>query len=260
MFADFLSWVFTNHLLESTSKAGFQLKVEQRAFFKLRWLLAALLSSSLACWALIWCLADMLQSKGIVTLYAGLESAKSQEQWDRGWTWLGIARELNPLKAEFPFYQGYFSHNRARGTAELSGELLDYHHQSFDYFNQALRLRPHWGYVWAQLAEARLENRDGSEETFIAIDKALTFAPHEPFVLHIALRVGFTFWHRLDDGLRQKMLLAVRYLLRHDAQFVIETALFFEWTEHLRPLLSDARDIEYLEKQLVDRRKNIVVE
>jgi hypothetical protein len=193
-------------------------------------------------------------------LYAGLESSANQEQWDRGWTRLGDARELNPLHAEFPFYQAYFSINRAQGASGQPGHVSDHRNQSFDYFEQALKMRPHWGYVWAQLAEARLLNRDGSEETFIALDKALVFAPYEPFVLHIALRVGFTFWDRLDDGLRQKLLSSVRYLLLHDPRFVIETALFFEWTEHLRLLLTDDRDIQHLNRRLADRRKNLVAE
>ncbi|MCP4410886.1 MAG: hypothetical protein GY807_24735 [Gammaproteobacteria bacterium] len=228
------------------------MRVEQSTLFQLRWLLAALLSASLAVWATIWCLADIFQSNGIAMLYAGLESSASQEQWDRGWTRLGDARELNPLNAEYPFYQAYFSHNRAQGASEQRGELPDFRNQTFDYFNQALRLRPHWGYVWAQRAEVGLANGEGSEGTFIALGKALEFAPYEPFVLHIALRVGFNFWDHLDDGVRQKLLSAVRYLLRHDPRFVVETALLFEWTEQLRPLLSDDRDIEHLNRRLTE--------
>jgi hypothetical protein len=224
---------------------------------RLRWLLAALLSISLAVWAAIWCLADILQSNGITVLYASLESTESRQLWDRGWTRLEDARELNPLYAEFPFYQAYFSHNRVQGADGQQRYLPEYRNQAFDYFDQALRLRPHWGYAWAQLAEARWQNRDGSKETFVALDKSLMFAPYEPFVLHIALRVGFTFWDRLDDGLRQKLLSAVRYLLRHDPRFVIETALLFEWAEHLRPLLSDDRDIEHLNGRLADRKKDL---
>jgi hypothetical protein len=193
-------------------------------------------------------------------LYEGLESSTSQEQWDHGWTRLGDARELNPWNSDYLFYQGYFSHNRAQGFSEQRGDLHDYRNQSLDYFNQALRLRPHWGYVWAQLAEARLVNGDGSEETFIALDRALVFSPYEPFVLHIALRVGFTFWDRLDGELRKKLLSAVRYLLRHDSRFVIETALLFEWAEQLRPLLTDNRDIDHLSSRLANRRNNLVAE
>lgn len=185
-------------------------------------------------------------------LYASLNSNPNQGHWEYGWSLLGYARALNPLRAEYPFYQAYFSHNRSQGSSEQEGDFPDYQTRSFEYFNQALKQRPNWGYVWAQLAETRVDNGNRDKETFGALEKALVFAPYEPFVLHIALKVGFMLWDRLDDGLRQKLLSAVRYLLRHDPRSVIETALSFNWSEQLRPLLLDARDIEYLESRLAD--------
>lgn len=203
---------------------------------------------------MIWSLADVMQSKAVVLLFEGLESSASQEQWNLGWARLAKARVWNPLNAEYPYYQAYFSHQRAQEAAARSQEQPDYAYQSLTYFYQALRLRPPWGYVWAQLAEARWKSGGVSEEMFIALDKALIFAPREPFVLHIVVRIGFTFWDRLEDGLRHKLLSAVHYLLQHDPHFVIEMALLYQWAEHLRPLLSDVRDIEYLNNRLATRR------
>ncbi len=242
------------------TKTDSQLSIKQSNLLKLRWLLAAILSACLAVWAAIWLMADILHSRGIATLYSSLDSPTSQAQWDRGWTLLGYARKLNPLHAEYPFYQAYFSHNRALGSRESAENPPDDRTRSLDYFYPALRQRPHWGYVWAQLAEMRLVNGEGDEETFGALEKALIFAPYEPFVLHISLKVGFTFWDRLDNGLRQKLIFAVRYLLQHDPKSVIDTALVFEWSEQLRPLLIDARDLEYLDNRLAHINKNPVAE
>ena len=236
-----------------SSKAGSIARDAQSRFLKLGWLLAALLSGSLAVWAAFWCLADVLHANGVAMLYKGLESAENLEQWDRGWALLENARAINSMHAEYPFYQAYFSHNRAQSFIELRERLSDDRNQSIEYFNQALRIRPHWGYVWAELAEARLVNGDGSDQTLDALDKALQFAPHEPFVLHIALRVGFTFWDRFDEGRRQRLFSAVRYLLQHDPRFVIETALLFKWAEHLSPLLTDDKEIDYLNSRLVEQ-------
>lgn len=236
------------------------LTVEHFTSVKLRWLTAALLSVSLAVWAAIWWWADMLQSKAITMLYASLDSTVSQELWDRGWNMLGDARKLNPLHAEYPFYQAYFSYNRMLESSEQQGNLPAYRSQTFNYFNQALRQRPHWGYVWAQLAETRLAIGDGGEETVNALEKVLMFAPYEPFALHITVRVGFAFWDRLDNELRHKLLAAVQYLLQHDPKFVIETALLFEWSEQLRPLLIRKRDIEHLDSRLADKRKHAVAD
>ena len=244
----------------SLTETGFPLRVARSTLFKFRWMLAALLSFFLAVWAAIWSVADILQSQGIANLDASLDSYSSREQWDHGWSLLEYARELNPWQAEYPFYQAYFSHNRAQGSHDPGDNLPEDRTRSLDYFNQALKQRPHWGYVWAQLAETRSDKGDGGKQTVDALEKALVFAPYEPFVLHIALRVGFNFWERLDDEPRQKMLSAVRYLLRHDPKSVIETALLFEWSEHLRPLLLDARDLEYLDSRLAEIGNNPEVE
>lgn len=216
-------------------------------------MLAGILTASLAVWAMLWSLADNLQSNAVAKLYESQESAVNQEQWKLGWTRLAKARVWNPLNAEYPYYQAYFSHQRAQEATEQSRKQLDID-PSFTYFYQALRLRPAWGYVWAQLAEAKWKSGNVGEEMFAALGKALIFAPREPFVLHIVLRMGFTFWDRLEDGLRQKLLSAVHYLLRHDPHFVIETALLNQWAERLRPLLSDDRDIEYLNNRLAGKR------
>lgn len=230
------------------------MRFERYTLSRIGWLAAGILTCILAFWAMIWSIAEGLHSKAVALLYEDLEASVSQERWNQGWARLAKARVWNPLNAEYPYYQAYFSHQRAQEEAtEQSRKQSDFASLSIAYFYQALRLRPPWGYVWAQLAEAKWKSGDVSEEMFIALDKALIFAPREPFVLHIALRIGFSFWDRLEEGLRDKLLSAVRYLLRHDTQFVIEMALLYRWAEKLRPLLSDDQDIEYLNNRLANR-------
>lgn len=126
--------------------------------------------------------------------------------------------------------------------------------QSIEFLVRALSLRPNWGFAWAELAIARSTSEENSSATLRALDRALAFAPSEPFIRRTVLKIGVSQWNRLDSHWRERVMAAARYLVAHEPRFAVGVAVSAGWEDQLRPLLTKENDIAYLDRRLEDEK------
>ena len=89
-----------------------------------------------------------------------------------------------------------------RSAAQASARTQD----ALARFRRAIEQRPASGYLWAQLALAKLYLGTEDTEMMRAMEHAQELAPKEPIVQQTLLYVGLGMWDRLPVNIRQARL------------------------------------------------------
>jgi hypothetical protein len=171
-----------------------------------------LFAAGFALWAAAWTWSDLIDAEGFTRLLEPAGSTQSPYAPERDWRRLTTASRINPLRAEYPYHQAQASRYLPMVGPQHEGSIPSAADQSIKSFERALSLRPHWGVAWAELAVARSANKERSAATLRALDRALAFAPSEPFVRRTELRIGLSLWDRLDSHWRERVMAAARYI------------------------------------------------
>ncbi len=129
-----------------------------------------------------------------------------------------------------------------------------------NFFAHALSLRPHSGALWARYADFTHRRGAPARETIDKLDKAIFFAPSWSYVRRAELRIGFSYWDDLDELQRARLISSVGNLLQHDLRSVIASAVEYDWSDKLRPLLKNNGNIRRLDRALAEKAKRKALE
>lgn len=206
-------------------------------------------------WASVWTAAAVLDgraySKILFTNYAENPAA-----WEESWALLTTAGHLNPVSADYIYHQAYITYVKSKRLTDASPAYqAEVYNDSLELLHRSLQKRPHWGKHWANLARMRFFQKDLPEVTLAALQKALIYAPREPFVLSIALQIGFTTWDDLDDDWQQQIVSSTHYLLRHSPKRVMDIAISTGWAAQLQLLISDEKNKALLNQRIQKRQQ-----
>lgn len=223
--------------------------------------LAAILTGSLVVWAAAWAWAELSVAAGFSGLAAREYARGGREAWIRNWTRLETGRILNPLRAEYPYYEAQAAYGLAEArTSEVEKGFSARASDFVSLYGRALALRPHWGRAWADLALAQLVRGAAARDILAALDSARLFAPFELATRQAELRIGLALWDRLDGARRAGVLGNVRYWVRQNPEFAVNVALSQDWGEQLRPLLNSEKDVAYLDRRLAEQQAKPVAQ
>jgi len=172
--------------------------------------------------------------------------------WTRAHNILLKAHNLNSLNADYIYDMGRLSEWRAMGFAVWTPEARQYRSRAIEYFRQALALRPSTSFMWAQLAYSKVLNQEVDKETFNAMEKAIVFGPWEEMARLKVIWIGIALWDTLPARLKQRLnkIIARSLRLWDQSGYVITTAVWLDWEENLRPLITKESNMRKLEQAL----------
>jgi Tfp pilus assembly protein PilF len=186
--------------------------------------LLLLVSLTLLVLSVRWTAASVFVGRGLSVIEeSGTPWADTQSAAD-ALTLFSRATELNPLAADAWLFR----------AKTLSG--LDSKDLSSPLFAHALQLRPQSASLWVEYAEHSLKQGAPASDTLARLNNALAFAPYKPSVRKAELRISFALWSDLNQAQRERLFASVGYMLQHDRNFVIDTAIASGWANELRPL------------------------
>ncbi len=179
-------------------------------------------------------------------------SKMTTDRWQTAVRRIQQARAINPFDANYAAELGRHHAWLAWQSQGLTGVSARHRDISSDSYRQAIRLRPIWGFAWANYAEANLLAGKGNSETGSALWQAIALAPYEPGVQLKVLLVGFSLWDDLPSKLRAEVQATAKRAVEidNDVNMIIRTAVQTGRESVLGSVLSEARHLEALEKVL----------
>lgn len=217
---------------------------------RLGWWFGALIAALFAVLAGLWAWGENASEDVLSRLNERLSTPYQTDRWTGPWSALTTAARFNPFSAEYPYLQALAAQRIGSSRLAEAGISADVDAFIIDLYRRALNRRPHWGALWARLATLKAEEGATVPAVWAALERAKTFALYEPEVLQTELRLGFSLWSRLDAKQREGVRETVTFLLEREPRNVIDLAMAFGWVDQLRPMLSQARDISYLNQRL----------
>ncbi len=179
-------------------------------------------------------------------------SKMTTDRWQTAVRRIQQARAINPFDANYAAELGRHHAWLAWQSQGLAGVSAGHRNISSNGYRQAIRLRPIWGFAWANYAEANLLAGKGNSETGSALWQAIALAPYEPGVQLKVLLVGFSLWDDLPSKLRAEVQATAKRAVEidNDVNMIIRTAVQTGRESVLASVLSEARHLEALEKVL----------
>ena len=160
-----------------------------------------------------------------------------EERWQMALASLAKAQALEPDNAEIPFLIGRLHHHHALLQSPWSTQAKFHWQQTILAYQQALQLRPVWGYGWILLAQARVQAGGSSTEALADWMRAMQLAPRSRDVQLTAIRTGFALWSLLDDAQRKRIHILMEETMPQDGDTILQQAAKYNLLPLARPLL-----------------------
>ncbi len=175
-----------------------------------------------------------------------------ESEWDAAVQRMVLAHRTNQLNGDYLTDLGRLYEWRALSFPLWSEQGRHYRRRAAQYYREAVARRPSFGFAWAHLTQAKVLNQELSRETLDALAKAVHFAPYEPGVQKKVIRLGLALWQNLPVPLQQQVQDTVSRAVQNnnDLPYIIQTARDYNWLDHLRPLLTEARHRQLLDRTL----------
>ena len=122
--------------------------------------------------------------------------------------------------------------------------------QSTRFPERVLQLRPHSSDFWWRAARSNFETGGPVKETLKLLDRSRHLAPFNLSVRREELSLGFALWHDLPEPRRETIYSSVRYLIPRYPDLVIQSAVANDWSENLRPMLTQEKHLKKLDLSL----------
>ena len=182
----------------------------------------------------------------------------SEDDWQRAFSRLRLARRLNPLSADHSADLGRLLEWRAWQVAPGSRDYTWYRERADKMYMEAVNKRPSWGFGWAHLAENKFLLGNRGESFYFALDKAMTLGPWEPGVQRKVIWMGMASWPDLSEtmhsNIRDTVQRAVDLSIYTDE--IVKLAIQYDWTNELMPMLRTQRAqniFDYVNKRIQSR-------
>lgn len=219
-----------------------------------RWFGLAVASASLFLWATAWVVAGFAHKAAI----ADVPAVERLKVWDSNGhsasfvDALGLT--LNPLNAGFHFTRGLFLSQEADASVQLDSQETAIRDEVSSSYVRALTLRPHWGVVWAALANHRY-HYDDAAAVMAALAKARRFAPHDGYVMLSTIKLGLRLYDSLGVEGKDLVELQIAQFLERDARLLLQSVSNDSVASLLRPHLGPQHQKEL--DALVTRQRAI---
>jgi len=178
------------------------------------------------------------------------------EQWSRAYARLLFARRLNPLNADHSADLGRLMEWRSWREPSGGLEFARTRANAEEFYEEAIRRRPTWGFAWANYAENRLLLGKLDDKFLHALKRAASLAPWEPWVQRKIAWMGMATWAELPNRSREIVRENVRRAvqLENFPNEIVRLAVQYNWLDELKPMLKSDRQIAALEFVLGQRK------
>ncbi|MFC1664414.1 hypothetical protein ACFL17_02135 [Pseudomonadota bacterium] len=159
----------------------------------------------------------------------------NEGMWTKISRYANVSRRFNLVKADYNFQLAKLYEWRAY-QQRLSPKLHKTNRQiAGSFYVSSLELRPTWGSAWADLARNNLANVSTKDSGYLALEKALVYAPWEYGVLKNVATLGIINWHGMGDELKTELRKAIKKLLNNaaDKNYFLNLAKQYQWTKEL---------------------------
>ena len=172
----------------------------------------------------------------------------SAAQWTTAFERLTLARQLNPLNADYSADLGRLTdwyswvqaarNENVTASRALAGEL----------YGESITKRPSWGFAWAHYAENKILSGQFESDLEQVLKKSIELAPWEPGVQLKVAFAGMATWDSLSPDLRGAVKHSIERAVqldvhRHD---IVRLAIQYDWLENLTPMMRSERQIATL--------------
>ncbi|MEO5339263.1 MAG: hypothetical protein H7837_01910 [Magnetococcus sp. MYC-9] len=164
---------------------------------------------------------------------------QEEERWQIAMTTLAKARRLEPNNADLHFLTGRLHHQHALLQSPWTAQAKVHWHQAILAYQQALQLRPTWGYQWILLAQARLQAGEPATQILADWMRAIRFAPHARDVQLTAIRIGFALWTQMDVQQQALVDTLTKRAMPSDGEEILLQAAKYNLLQRLQPFLED---------------------
>lgn len=218
----------------------------QNSSHRLRLSMLLCVTLSLALWAGRWGMAGLYAypAQQLLEGWEAAEQAKriesfDAERWQMAMNMLTQAQRLEPNSADLLYLVGRLHHHHALFQSPWSPQAKSQWRQTILAYQQALALRPTWGYLWVLLAQARLQS--GEPHTLTRADwmRGIRFAPHSGDVQLTAIRIGFALWPQLDERQQALVDLLTKQAMPVYGETILQQAAKYKLLPRVQPLMSD---------------------
>lgn len=215
-----------------------------------RLLLSILLCAtlSLALWAGRWGLAGLYTYPAHLLLEEWDKAAPTktkgagsfdEARWQMAMNTLTKAQRLEPNNADLLYLVGRLHHHHAVLQSPWSPQAKLQWRQSILAYQQALHVRPTWGYLWVLLAQARLQAGEPYTLTMADWMRGIRFAPHSGDVQQTAIRIGFALWPQLDERQQALVDFLTKQAMPVHGEMILQQAAKYKLLHRVQPLMSD---------------------
>ena len=211
-------------------------------------LIVLFIALGMALWAARWSIAALYSYpaqwvlEGWEQAQPGQPSARAipatEERWQAAVASLAKAWALEPNNPHTLFLLGRLYHHHALNRSPWTAQAKADWRQAILSYQQALQLRPSWGYLWILSAQARLQAGNAAKEVMADLSRALRFAPYYRDVQLTAIRIGFALWPLLDKEQRASIDRLTAQIFAQDGEIILQQAAKYRLLKHLQPLLT----------------------
>lgn len=172
----------------------------QKALISLGSIALALLMALAAAWG-----AAELESMGPRQKLLAWEKAGavgSQAEWEEALARQSLALRINPLNASYALDMGRIHEWKAMSYSPWLKEARAARKSAMERYRKAASLRPSWSVAWINLAQAKAMDFTYDQETFAALENAMTLGRWDQAVALKVVDMGFAGWENLPEGQR----------------------------------------------------------
>lgn len=195
------------------------------------------------------------KSRGHISAWEKDGIVSSESSWKEANGKMKVATSLAPFDADYSFDMGRLYEWDALRHEIWEKKAKDSRSVAIEWYKRAITGRPSFGLAWANLAQSKVLNQEIDDETIGALELAMIYGPWEPVLQQKVIWVGMAIWFQLPEPLKSKLTVSISRALRNDRQgkFVIEAAIKLGRTAILRPLLTEKKHIDLLEREIQRR-------
>ena len=179
-------------------------------------------------------------------------------QWDAAYGRLSLARNLNPLSADYSADLGRLMDWQSLRQSPESAIYAAYRVRASEFHRESIGKRPSWGYAWAHYAENQLLRGNQGADFLLALEKAIVLAPWEPGAQLKVAWIGMTVWDDLPSRMRVIVEESIRRTVKLDSNLAdaVRIAVQTGWLDHLTPMIRTETQFAVLDRVLkqVERR------
>jgi hypothetical protein len=178
--------------------------------------------------------------------------AGEPKDWNTAYQRLKLARHLNPLNADYSADLGRLMEWQAWRYFSENAESMKYRARASQFYEEAIRKRPSWGFAWAHYAENQLLSGNRDSKFMTALEKAMLLAPWEPGVQRKVAWMGMATWSEQPAVVQDMVAESIGRTVNVEGHLeeIARLAIQYDWLDRLRPMMRTNRQSAALDRVL----------